>query len=206
MDYYNEFHLRVSTGPVTSDWCRLEVGIITGCTISVRLFSLAVNMLVKSAEPECQVPKSRSGICQPPIQAFMDDLTITMESVPGARWILKRLERLIGWARMFFKPAKSRSIVLKKRRVSEKFRFSIENMQIPTITENPVKSLGKIFKATLKEKAAIRYTWEECEQWMQEVDKSGLPRRFKAWVYQHRILPRILWPLMLYEFPISTVT
>lgn len=107
---------------------------------------------------------------------------------------------------MFFKPAKSRFVVLKKGRVSEKFRFSIENMQIPTITENPVKGLGKIFKAKLKDKAAIRYTWEECEQWMQEVDNSGLPRRFKAWVYQHRILPRILWPLMLYEFPISTVT
>lgn len=58
----------------------------------------------------------------------MDDLTITTESVPGARWILKGLERLMGWARMSFKPAKSRSVVLKKGRVSGKFRFSIENI------------------------------------------------------------------------------
>lgn len=45
----------------------------------------------------------------------MDDLTITTKSVPGARWILKGQERLIRWARMSFKPAKSRSVVLKKR-------------------------------------------------------------------------------------------
>jgi len=37
------------------------------------------------------------------------------------------------------------------------------------------------------------------------VDKSGLPGKFKAWIYQHGILPRILWPLLVYEVPISTV-
>ncbi|KAK7901244.1 hypothetical protein WMY93_018013 [Mugilogobius chulae] len=206
MDYYDSFHVRVSTGQITSDWCRLEVGIITGCTISVILFSLAMNMLVKSTEPECRGPKSRSGIRQPPIRAFMDDLTVTTESVPGARWILKGLEKVMGWARMSFKPAKSRSLVLKKGKVWEKFRFSIENILIPSITEQPIKSLGKIFDATLKDKVPIKSTCEECEQWLKTVDKTGLPGRFKAWIYQHGILPRILWPLLLYEFPISIIT
>lgn len=49
MDYYSNFSLRVSAGSTTSEWHRLEVGIITGCTISVILFALAMNMLVKSA-------------------------------------------------------------------------------------------------------------------------------------------------------------
>ena len=44
LDYYKSFKLRV-----TSEWHRLEKGIITGCTISVILFALAMNMLVKSA-------------------------------------------------------------------------------------------------------------------------------------------------------------
>ncbi len=35
LDYYNKFSLRVSTGPLSSDWHQLEVGIITGCTILV---------------------------------------------------------------------------------------------------------------------------------------------------------------------------
>lgn len=41
LDYYSMFSLRVSSGLLTSDWYQLEVGIITGCTISVTLFVLA---------------------------------------------------------------------------------------------------------------------------------------------------------------------
>lgn len=36
--------------PALSDWHQLKKGIITGCTISVILIALAINMLVKSAE------------------------------------------------------------------------------------------------------------------------------------------------------------
>ncbi|XP_026126685.1 uncharacterized protein LOC113108082 [Carassius auratus] len=54
LDYYANFHLRVSSGTTTSDWHKLEKGIITSCTISVILFALAMNMLVKSAEIQCR--------------------------------------------------------------------------------------------------------------------------------------------------------
>lgn len=54
LDYYANFHLRVSSGTTTSDWHKLEKGIITGCTISPILFALAMNMLVKSAEVQCR--------------------------------------------------------------------------------------------------------------------------------------------------------
>lgn len=37
------------------------------------------------------------------------------------------------------------------------------------------------------------------------MDKSGLQGRFKAWIYQHSILPRVLWPLLIYAVPVTTV-
>jgi len=37
------------------------------------------------------------------------------------------------------------------------------------------------------------------------VDKSGLPGIFKAWAYQHGVLPRILWPLLIFEVPMTVV-
>lgn len=76
LDYYGNFRLRVTSGSITSNWHPLEKGIITGCTISVILFTLAMNMLVKAAEVECRGPLSKSGTQQPPIRAFMDDLTV----------------------------------------------------------------------------------------------------------------------------------
>nr|XP_014269084.2 uncharacterized protein LOC106676625 [Maylandia zebra] len=205
LDYYANFRLRVTSRAVTSDWHRLQKGIITGCTISVTLFALAMNMVVKAAEVECRGPLTRSGVRQPPIRAYMDDLTITTSSVPGCRWILQGLERLISWARMSFKPSKSRSMVLKKGKVTDKFRFSISGTIIPSITEQPVKSLGKLFDSSLKDSTAIQKANEELGAWLIKVDKSGLPGRFKAWIYQHSILPRILWPLLVYTVPITTV-
>ncbi len=205
LDYYNSFRLRVSSGTATSAWQRLEKGIITGCTISVPLFALAMSMIVKSAEVECRGPMSRSGTRQPPIRAFMDDLTVTAASVPECRWLLQGLQRLILWARMSFKPAKSRSLVLKKGKVVDRFHFTLEGSQIPSVTERPVKSLGKIFDSSLKDTAALQQTSSDVTNWLTAVDKSGLPGKYKTWVHQHGILPRLLWPLLIYEVPMTTV-
>ncbi|KAJ3581220.1 hypothetical protein NHX12_016899, partial [Muraenolepis orangiensis] len=169
-DYYSNFRMRVSSGEITSSWHNVEIGIITGCTISVTLFSLAMNMLTKSAEPECRGPRTNSGQRQPPIRAFMDDLTVMTESVPGCRWILKGLEELVEWARMRFKPAKSRSMVLRKGKVVDKFRFNIADTAIPSISEKPVKSLGKVFDCSLRDTTSIQSTCTELDGWLKSVD------------------------------------
>ncbi|XP_053339380.1 uncharacterized protein LOC128510861, partial [Clarias gariepinus] len=205
LDYYNNFQLRVTSGSLTSAWQRLEKGIITGCTISVPLFSLAMNMIVKSAEVECRGPLSKSGTRQPPIRAFMDDLTVTTTSVPGCRWLLQGLERLISWARMSFKPVKSRSLVLKKGKVVDRFRFTIGGTPIPSVTEKPAKSLGKVFNSSLRDTDALQQIRADLTIWLAAIDKSGLPGKFKTWIYQYGVLPRILWPLLVYEVPMSIV-
>ncbi len=201
MDYYSDFKLRVSSGPQTSAWHRLEKGIITGCTISVPLFSLAMSMIVKSVEVECRGPKSRSGTRQPPIRAFM----VTAPSVPGCRWLLGGLEKLITWARMSFKPAKSRSLVLKKGRVVDQFHFTLGGTQIPSVSEKPIKSLGKMFDQSLMDAASCQQIKSDLTAWLTAIDKSRLPGKFKAWMYQHAILPRLLWPLLVYEVPVKTM-
>ena len=50
---------------------------------------------------------------------------------------------------------------------------------------------------SLKDAASIQATNQDME--------SSLPGKFKAWMYQHGILPRIRWPLLVYEILISTV-
>lgn len=84
LDYYSKFILRVSSDQLTSDWHQLEVGINTDYTISVTLFALAMHMLAKGTETECRGPLSKSGVRQPPIRAFVDDLTVTETTVPGS--------------------------------------------------------------------------------------------------------------------------
>ena len=40
---------------------------------------------------------------------------------------------------------------------------------------------------------------------MKKIDRCGLPGRFKAWLYQHALLPRLIWPMMLYDIPSTEV-
>lgn len=53
LDFYNNFWNRFMSGSETSNWHWLEKGIISGCTISVTLFTLTMNMVAKSADVEC---------------------------------------------------------------------------------------------------------------------------------------------------------
>lgn len=106
---------------------------------------------------------------------------------------------------MRFKPEKSRSLVLKRGKVVDRFRFSIGGALIPTVSEKPVKSLGKVFNSSLKDSASIQETCQELESYLRAVNHSGLPGKFKAWIYQHGILPKVLWPLLVYEVPMSIV-
>ena len=104
-----------------------------------------------------------------------------------------------------FNHFESRSFVMKKRRTADKFRFSIAGTMIPTLSECPVKSLGKIFNIILRDTNDVRAAVGDLELWLARVDKSGLPSRFKAWLYQHVVLPRILWLLFVYDSPMTVV-
>lgn len=66
----------------------------------------------------------------------MSDLTETTSTVAEARWILWGLERIMGQAHLSFKLAKSRCLVLKKGKVTDKVRFTLGEHLIPSVTEN----------------------------------------------------------------------
>ncbi|XP_069114421.1 uncharacterized protein [Argopecten irradians] len=203
-DYFDSFQMRFTVGDYTTAWQRLEVGIVTGCTISVILFAAAMNLIIKAVEKMSRGPYLSAGSRQPPTRAFMDDMTVTTKTVVEGRWTLRDLEEQITWARMRFKPAKSRSLVLKAGKVKEE-RFQIGGVDIPTVTEKPVKSLGKWFNGSLNDKNSVVEMKKQAEEWMKAVEKSGLPGKFKAWIYQHGVLPRLLWPLLVYEVPLTSV-
>ena len=199
MDYYNNFQMRMVLGNTKLVWNKLEKGIITGCTISATIFAIAMNMLIKAAEVECRDPTTRSDLRHPLIREYMDDMTITTTSVIGARWLLKGIEKLITWTRMSINAAKLRSLVLKKGKLWDNC-FKLFREYIPTIKHKLLKSLGKHFIITLKDAVAIQETRDSVEWWLNKIDRSGLHGRFKAWVYHHVVLSKLLWLLTIYEF------
>ncbi|XP_033755855.1 uncharacterized protein LOC117338607 [Pecten maximus] len=198
--YFDRLQLRFTVQDFTTSWQRLEVGIVTGCTVSVILFSAAMNLMVKSVEKMSRGPWMRAGVRQPPVRAFMDDMTISTKTIIEAKWTLKEIEEMVNWARMKIKPTKSSSLVLKNGKMRE-HKFQVGDEVIPTVSEKPVKCLGKFFDDTLGDTRNVRVTGKQLEGWMIAVDRSALPGKYKAWIYQHGILPRALWPLLVYDVP-----
>ena len=205
LTYYNNIQVRFTTRQFTTDFQRVEKGIVTGCTVSVILFVMAINILLKTAMKECRGPKSLSGIRQPSSRAFMDDMTVITEKAIGVRWILRKLEVLIEWARMRFKAKKSRSLVIIKGKVDDSYRFNIQGEPIPSISSNAIKCLGKWYEESLNDKNSINRFEDQVKKGLKAIDKCELPGKYKVWSYQFGLLPRLKWPMMLYEIPITTM-
>ena len=132
----------------------------------------------------------------------MDDLTITATTHIQARWILTALEELTSWARMKFKSAKSQYMVIKNGRLTTRFR---QDEDIPSIEGNPIKCLGKWHDDTLQDVNNSKRLEDQVKDGLKNIDRYGLPGKFKAWLLQHVLLPRLTWPLMLYEINLTTV-
>ena len=100
---------------------------------------------------------------------------------------------------MLFKPRKSRSLIVTKGSVNKNIQFKIQGELIPSIIDSPIKCLGKWYDSTLKDARSVHSLLQQVGEGMRCIDKTGLPGKFKAWMFQHGLLPRLLWPLMLYE-------
>lgn len=77
---------------------------------------------------------------------FLDLVSANFHNNISARMLIG-LKRSISWARMTFKPAKYSTLVLKKGTVSDKHCFSLGGVQIFSMSENLVKTLGKILQS-----------------------------------------------------------
>ena len=106
---------------------------------------------------------------------------------------------------MKFKPNKSRYLVIKKGVSTERFNLTIQGENIPAIQNNPIKCLGKWYDASLKDQNNINRIKTQLHTGLKQINTSGLPGKFKMWLFQHGLLPRLMWPLMLYEVPTSSV-
>ncbi|XP_053395693.1 uncharacterized protein LOC128555904 [Mercenaria mercenaria] len=204
-EYFNGIQLRFAVGNRITSWQKLEKGIVTGCTISVVLFVMRMNLIINAAKRETRGPKTAFGMFLSANRGFMDDLTVSTKTHVQARWVLSALDEAATWARIKFKAKKSRSMVIKNGQTTKKFNFQVQGEDIPSIVDSPIKCLGKWYDASLNDANNIQRIKNQLQEGLKQIDQTGLPGKFKAWLFQHGLLPRLMWPLMLYEIATSTV-
>ncbi|GFN98048.1 reverse transcriptase [Plakobranchus ocellatus] len=204
-DYLSEFCMRFSTNDYRTNWINLEVGIAMGCTISPILFVMAMEVILKAAEGSAGPASLGGGCSMPPLKAFMDDTTIICSKEDETRRMLTRLYVLMSWCRMEFKPKKSRSLSIRKGNVDEAMTFTVAEQQIPTVSQEPVKSLGRWYDSSIKDTRRGAETLDLASESLLAINKCGLQGKFKIWCLQFMLIPKLLWPLLVYDICSTTV-
>lgn len=142
-----------------------------------------------------------SGIHQPPIRDFMDDLTVTTttqiykQDGSFQRWKIAFLWRV--WIKF------KRKMSCIKGHVNRLVKMQIQGKEIPSTVWNLINiCFGKWFNESLTDKDSIEYTTKMVQTWLKIVDDSGhgLPEKHmhKAWIYQQGIPSRLMWLLYIY--------
>ena len=206
MNYYDSLWTRVSTSAAQSDWKQLQRGIFAGCTISVILFLLAFNVLLEFINAN-KYPafKLSNGNSLPIFRGFMDDLSVMTVGVPYAKEILGKVNSALIWARMKSKASKSRSCVIVKGRCMAVEPFEIGGEVIPSLQSKSLKTLGRVYDASLSDKSVRIDLVGKIKEYLKVIDKSYLTGVMKLFTYQSIFLPKLCWPIMIHEIPLSWV-
>ena len=138
------------------------------------------------------------------MKAFMDDVTLSAESRSHLEQLVNRLQGLFKWAAMKIKPSKCRSLSLLKGNCKE-IKFSVSWNEIPTIREKSVKSLGRCYSLPLID----RHRWQDLRKLLQNGlranDKCDLMNKYKIWCIYFGLIPKLTWPLQIYEVSLTKV-
>ena len=164
-----------------------------------------MQVLLKAAERKANPAKLGKGCQMPPLKAFMDDTTILSSTESETHSLLSHFDDLMDWCRMKFKPKKSRSLSLRKGKVSKETHFQVGGQAIPTVSEEPVKSLGRWYDDTLRDTKQSKETAQSSAEGLRKIDRCPLPGKYKVWCLQHMLIPMLLWPLLVYEIATTTV-
>lgn len=78
--------------------------------------------------------------------------------------------------------------MIRRGKLTDAFKLHAQSEQIPTIKENPIKCLGKWYDNILSDKNNISDTEKQADELLRRIDRSGLPGKFKSWIYQHGLL------------------
>src|SRR5580692_300862 len=204
-EYFKNFKMRFRTPSFTTRWTPLEVGIAMGCSVSPILFVLAMQVLLKATEFEAGEASLGQGVHIPSLKAFMDYIIVIADAVAKAQQVLDRLDSLVSWSWMKFKPSKSRSLSLRKGKVDANAIFHISGQVIPKVSEQPVKSLGRWYDCSLKDTAQSKEVIKAASDGLATINATKLQGKFKAWILQFMLIPKLLWPLQVYEIGMSAV-
>ena len=179
--------------------------IFIGCTASIILFLLEINVIIEhiSAVTEDEIYNTMTSTT--PVKVFMNDMFLMSPSIPATQVLLDRCAVALIWTGMSFRASKSRSMVIDTGKVIDISPFLFKGEIIPSIHANPVRFLDRTIDFTVSDKHSVEKFVTEVLSGLKLIDKSSHKGIHKVWILQNMLIPRLHWPLLIYEISISVV-
>lgn len=76
---------------------------------------------------------------------------------------------------------------------------------IPLMDGSLIKYLGKWYDASISNMSKVSLMEIKLDEWLRRTERSGLSGEFKAWLFQHGLLPRLMLLLTIYNAPMTSV-
>ena len=144
------------------------------------------------------------------VKAFMDDLFLESSSLNGFYELLNWANIAFSQARMALKPAKLRCFMLTDDTFQQDITIYVPksniDVSIPSISNQPVKFFGKTNSFTISGKDQMEVISLAVSKGLALINKSFHKGVQKVWILQHLLMPRLCWPLLIYEIPTSAVS
>ena len=140
-----------------------------------------------------------------PVKAFMDDMFLMSPSIAATQVLLDRCAVALIWTRKSLRASKSRSMVIDKGQVIDISPFSSKGKIIPSIHAAPGRFLGRTMDFTVSDKHSVEKFVTEVLSGLKLIDKSSHEEILKVLILQNMLIPRLCWPLLIYEISISVV-
>ena len=190
--------MRFSNVKYSTNWQKLNIGIMMGCVISPLIFVWVMEMLLHSTKD------TTSKKTVPSMKTFMDDMTVILELKLHMENLLKRLQEFFMWAVMKKKPSKSRSLSIIKGKCQE-IKFAINNNVIPTIPEKSIKSLGHCYSLPLTDHHQWQDLLKQLKDGLLSIVKCNLIAKDKLWCVYFGLITRLAGPMQIYEVSLSRI-
>ena len=139
-----------------------------------------------------------STLVSTPMKAFMDDVAILSKQVSAAERVLARLAELTSHVHAWNYSSEEVEECHHHQRKQKELWNKIGWEEIPTLKQQPVKSLGRWYKSTLIDKG-------QGIEVQDMVEGGSLPGKFKCWCLQFGLYRRITSPLIISEVRLSSV-
>jgi hypothetical protein len=224
-DYYEKLCAKVTTKEWSTGFFFFDIGLFQGCVLSTILFDCVFNLLLDYLDHLKSEGYAFKGVKVTIMhKAYADDLQLTTKTPQGHQRVLDRTMTWLDWTRtMRAKPSKCISMAFRqfKKGVTSSVGYEplhdtiysaydpllfIDGVRLNFIAnikkgmEQHFKFLGRWVSANLNDKATKIKFEIDFLGWLALVDKDPINGLMKLWVYQHYILAKSSWPLLIQDF------